>query len=216
MKNELTNSYQDDAGQWWYLQPTGIRQRALVLTCVTCSETYLGYPVKRKTNYCSIGCYRKKCKTCQNEFAPKTVRQVYCSLKCKQKKAVCKSCETSFVIGKGSKGLFCSNRCGYDFICPVGTVRKDSSGYMIVKVPRAIPGERRSGKGNKNWMWEHRYVMQKVLGRPLEKYESVHHMNGKKDDNRPENLELWKRSQPVGIRGNDYHCPGCRCHDHNE
>jgi hypothetical protein len=27
-------------------------------------------------------------------------------------------------------------------------------------------------------------------------------------------LELWKRSQPDGVRSKDYHCVGCRCFDH--
>jgi hypothetical protein len=45
--------------------------------------------------------------------------------------------------------------------------------------------------------------MEEHLGRPLRPEENIHHINGVKDDNRLDNLELWVTSQPSGQRPAD-------------
>ncbi|MGW3298500.1 HNH endonuclease [Streptomyces rubiginosohelvolus] len=45
--------------------------------------------------------------------------------------------------------------------------------------------------------------MEQKLGRRLVAGENVHHINGVRDDNRAENLELWVTAQPAGQRPAD-------------
>ena len=61
----------------------------------------------------------------------------------------------------------------------------DRDGYVCIHFP-SHPNAR--GKG---YVREHRLVMERSIGRYLTAKEVVHHRNGKKDDNRIENLRLF-------------------------
>lgn len=79
----------------------------------------------------------------------------------------------------------------------------------------ASPRKRADGEGcitdkgykkitvNGKYQFEHRYIMEMYLGRPLKEHETVHHKNGVRSDNRIENLELWSMLQPSGQRVED-------------
>jgi phage antirepressor YoqD-like protein len=61
-------------------------------------------------------------------------------------------------------------------------------GYVYIRSPN------HTDKNHLGYVLEHRLVMEKMIGRRLLPTEVVHHKNGKKGDNRPENLELFSEN----------------------
>lgn len=82
---------------------------------------------------------------------------------------------------------FCSKPCYYSHLTANAQGSITDDGYRVLFIDGRQVGE-------------HRHVMQAVVSRELTPEETVHHRNGVKLDNRPENLELWASNHPRGQR----------------
>lgn len=113
-----------------------------------------------------------------------------------EKPTRCASCARKIGVRKRSKTEKVSLTRKREQI--IGNTYLDKGGYPMICVE--LP-DRPTGKG---YVPEHRYVMEKKLNRSLVKGESVHHKNGRRDDNRSENLELWVGPPRYGQRVEDF------------
>ncbi len=114
-------------------------------------------------------------------------------------KIKCKACNQIFTSRAGAE--LCSVKCMGIWQRLNGTKRRekngmwrggkytDPRGYIFLLRPEE-PGANKAG-----YIMEHRLKMQKKIGRPLEKWEVVHHINENKSDNRLKNLRLMTKRE---------------------
>lgn len=111
-----------------------------------------------------------------------------------------RSCSVTYGNKKTPHGpLFKKNECSLEKNAAwKGGITRHKKGYVL----RRAPDHPRAAH-NHGYVFEHILVMEKILGRYLIDEEKIHHKNAIKDDNRPENLELWTSNHPTGARVQD-------------
>src|SRR3990167_84759 len=105
---------------------------------------------------------------------------------------------------------FCSKACASRWTAKNRSTTKGryttSKGYTAIYIP-THPDASKGG-----YVMEHRLVMEKLLGRRLLKTEIVHHLDGKRANNKPKNLELMTttaHNRLPKMRTGSIHCPHC-------
>lgn len=157
------------------------------------------------TGKATIGTYIcNRCKTIRYTLRGPYDLQGFCNSGCSRQTGnifKCKICTRTFYRSKYASEKFnnqcCSVKCRTKFWVRENHPSWKGGTYTRDGYKKIYDSSRRK------YRFEHRIVMQKLLGRRLRKHESVHHKNGIRDDNRPENLELWTIRQVPGKRISD-------------
>lgn len=188
-----------------YAQPKSeeLMSKRITIICKRCGTPKECYPSQAR-QFCSIKCKNESadrvkftCVTCQKNvemlesvFRGQGKQTFTCSPACyrelikKNRIKKCASCKQEFTPAD-ARTLTCSPKCRKQY-CRDNSIRKKSGSWME-------NGYRVLYVDGDDSIKEHIHIAQVKYGRKLEKDEVVHHINGIKLDNRPENLQIMKR-----------------------
>lgn len=205
--------------------------KKIAVECAGCGAVLYRYPSVAKNNtsgryFCSKACQhrvgskpRKKqnviCLVCGKAFYPISgSKGMYCSKACHdtgQTRRVTRSCAVcgaSFELRPSQvatqAGRYCSKECEgrsrwqrpLDRMHNGKPALLSRDGYVKIWEPMHARYAKASG-----WVMEHRVVMEQILGRSLAAGEHIHHINGDKTDNRPENLAIMSPGEHSSLTG---------------
>ena len=137
------------------------------------------------------GIYYKRCEICFEYFRTKKshlTRRKTCGKECDGNR------KKSMYIGKNNPNY--GNRGENNPLYKGGYINK--YGYRLIKKPNH-PNANKDG-----YILEHRYIVSKHLGRPLEEWEIVHHKDGNRLNNEITNLEVMTREEHSYLHSYDY------------
>jgi len=164
---------------------------SMKLNCFECGNFFLG---KHTRKLCSRICYNKyRSRLYRGEKHPNWKGGISST----DKKCIfCKKLFTGYITK-----MYCNTICKGKHFSKIGKVRAqnngmwkggrnlDKDGYVLIKRDDC------KSVCKSGYVREHRYIIEKKIGRKLRPYEIVHHKNGIKNDNHVENLQLLTKRQ---------------------
>jgi HNH endonuclease len=191
--------------------------KGIISTCQNCrKEIYVSKCLIGKKKYCSRHCLGKcspkrsasssvLCNRCSKEFSIQNYRKknsetqvFFCSKECKNKGIIvnCPICGKELRFAESTlkvrhKGIKCCSR----------ECMLEASKAGIIDFGFRNEGNKNGNNARKRiWkdgsvFYEHRLIMEDHIGRPLESWEHVHHINENPKDNRIENLQMVTASE---------------------
>lgn len=177
---------------------------SIIKTCSNCPQVFRSSPSMNRI-YCSAECFFIATKGKKRNYPQRERTAEYVTKSCANPE--CPNMVERRISDMRER-IFCSRSCSAKVLTTeghggrpsarIGDTKLSAEGYTMEYVGKDNP----LGDG-RGWVRQHRLIMASVIGRKLESWETPHHANGIRSDNRPENLELWITSQPSGQRAID-------------